>query len=217
MPYYYDQLQDLNILFIHIPKTGGTSLHNYFVKKYNIKLDKYKNLYGLYFLKGPIKSSLQHLTLSHVLSLNYINIIKENLKIITIVRNPYTRLVSHILWEIKMNKKNIVVIDKNQIYKEIKKIFNNYKNNTGAYDNHIKPQYQFLINDDKINENIIILKQEDLTNMMHDIGFSDFDIHDNKADEKYTINDFLNDESINLINDFYEKDFITFGYNMVQI
>lgn len=39
MPYFKNDT--INILFIHIPKTGGTSLEEYFSSKFNIKLNKY--------------------------------------------------------------------------------------------------------------------------------------------------------------------------------
>jgi len=38
MPYFNNN--DVNILFIHIPKTGGTSVEFYLSEKYKIKLDK---------------------------------------------------------------------------------------------------------------------------------------------------------------------------------
>ena len=43
MPYFYNK--DINILLIHIPKTGGTSLEFYFQEKYLITLNE-KSLYG---------------------------------------------------------------------------------------------------------------------------------------------------------------------------
>ena len=43
MPYFYNK--DINLLLIHIPKTGGTSLESYFVDKYSIELNQ-DALYG---------------------------------------------------------------------------------------------------------------------------------------------------------------------------
>jgi hypothetical protein len=50
MPYF--QNKNVNILFIHIPKTGGSSLELYFSNKYKIPLD-IKSLHG--FLNIEIK------------------------------------------------------------------------------------------------------------------------------------------------------------------
>jgi hypothetical protein len=62
MPYFKNN--EVNILLIHIPKTGGTSLETYFSNKYNIELNN-DSLY-LFLTKNNIpidfnKSiSLQH-------------------------------------------------------------------------------------------------------------------------------------------------------------
>jgi hypothetical protein len=37
MPYFKNE--NINLLFIHIPKTGGTSVEQYFSKKYNVELN----------------------------------------------------------------------------------------------------------------------------------------------------------------------------------
>lgn len=37
MPYFKNN--NVNILFIHIPKTGGSSVENYFSSKFNIPLN----------------------------------------------------------------------------------------------------------------------------------------------------------------------------------
>ena len=44
MPYFKND--NINILFIHIPKTGGSSLENYFSSKFGIELNK-KSLHVL--------------------------------------------------------------------------------------------------------------------------------------------------------------------------
>lgn len=42
MPYFENE--NINVLFIHIPKTGGTSLEHYFSSKFKIPLNN-KSLY----------------------------------------------------------------------------------------------------------------------------------------------------------------------------
>jgi hypothetical protein len=200
MPYYLEAL----ILFIHIPKTGGTSLHNYFVKKYNITINKYKNAMGLYYLKGSKSLSLQHMILSELTCCKFINIDK-NVKIITIVRNPYTRLISELFYNKHINKNT----SKYEIYQKIINLFYEYEKDHSIYDNHIRPQYQF------INDKVIILYQENLINDLN--TFLQIDDFKSVYNKKYIITDYFNDESLQLINKFYEKDFITFNYTLERI
>jgi hypothetical protein len=92
-------------------------------------------------------------------------------------------------------------------------------NNT--YDNHKLPQYNFLIDErGHIIENITILKTETLTQDMKRIGYSDFEHYYQKSKctviqgiTKY-INSF-NSESIQMVNEYYKKDFEIFGYTML--
>ena len=61
MPYFKND--NINVLFIHIPKTGGTSVENYFSSKFNIKLNS-KSLFtlGKIYHNTNINSNLQHVT-----------------------------------------------------------------------------------------------------------------------------------------------------------
>ena len=102
MPYFKNK--DINVLFIHVPKTGGSSLETYFSSKFNIPLNN-KSLF--HFIKDKqllnenikIKSSLQHITYNQIVKYSKIlNIDFDNIKIITIVRNPYERFVSDLFY-----------------------------------------------------------------------------------------------------------------------
>jgi len=59
MPYF--QTDAINLLFIHIPKTGGTSLEMYFSNRYGVPLDV-QSMFSEYGMAMGIDNniSLQH-------------------------------------------------------------------------------------------------------------------------------------------------------------
>ncbi len=213
MPYFKND--DVNILLIHIPKTGGTSLELYFSYKYNIPLNN-GSLFN--FLDNKIKkdnnilisSSLQHVTYETMLKYNYFfNINFDNIKIITIVRNPYERIISDLFFLHKIN----VNATKNETFNIIKEYLK-----SDNLDNHNIPQYMFVTNNNKeLVPNIHILHTNTLTTDMINLGYEDFNIHKYanklKPEEYYN---YLNDDSIKLINDFYDYDFTLFNYDKIQ-
>lgn len=88
-----------NILFIHIPKTGGTSIELYFSDKYHIKLDEEHLLTYMNSNKFFEGISLQHQTLLNIINNNNIFKIDFNeTDIITVIRNPYHRLLSDLFF-----------------------------------------------------------------------------------------------------------------------
>jgi hypothetical protein len=210
MPYFKNDI--INILFIHIPKTGGTSLENYFSSKFNIPLNN-KSLYLFMDEKEKkeknimINSSLQHITYSQMIKYNDIfHIDFKNLKIITIVRNPYERLISDFFFLKLMN----VNTTKEEVFNILQKYLA-----SNDYDNHNIPQYNFIV-DIKSSNNISILKTENLINGMHKLGYTDFDIFSNVNPDKVDYYHYLNNDSIKLINKFYYYDFILFNYSFLS-
>ena len=210
MPYYKDK----NILFIHIPKTGGTSVEQY-LKKITKQTLYSKGLYDhILFEKFKLKSSLQHLTYKNICK--YKNTLEvdfnEDLKIITIVRNPYDRIISDLFYF------NLIKEDtsSDDVYKIMKKYI--YED---CHDNHNIPQHEFLIDkNNRIVPDINIFKTETLTNDLKEFGFTDFDLnfHQNKLNiKKENYINYLNNDSIKLINEFYKKDFEFFNYEIKNI
>lgn len=213
MPYFFNQ--NINVLYIHIPKTGGTSIEYYFSNKYNIPLTV-KSLY-IYTANNSIlpehnNVSLQHQTYSTLYKYrNLLNIQFDNtLKIIASVRNPYHRIISDLLWW--------KLIDENTSPSKVYNIIQEYIHKK-CYDNHNIPQYTFIIDENnKIPANISIIQTETLNDDMIKLGFTDFNIHANKSDINKDINyykKYLNNKSIKLINEFYKKDFLYFKYDMI--
>lgn len=225
MPYFKND--DINLLLIHIPKTGGTSLELYFSKKYSIELcnkslfyysqnEFYTNVESYHsmpeYQKIIFKNiSLQHFTFSNIKQLNSILKVDFNdLQIITAVRNPYDRIISDLFFF------NLITetTTPEQVYDVINKyIYSNY------LDNHNIPQYMFLLDENNnMITNLTILRTETLTSDMIKLGYTDFNVNQNKNRyEKVNYSNYLNNDSINLINKYYEKDFIYFGYDMKNI
>ena len=202
-----------NILLIHIPKTGGTSLELYLADKYKIRLDE-EHMITINRDNFFEEISLQHQTLLNIINNN--NIFKvdfNNLDIITVIRNPYNRLLSDLFF--------FNLIEKNtgtdKIYKIVKNILLENSTNKKKYDNHFTPQYLFISDKHKnLYPNIIILRTENLNNMMYELGYNDFNNYNNKS--KCTtdnIDKYFNRLTKNLINKYYERDFILFNYNML--
>jgi len=219
MPYF--NKGDINILLLHIPKTGGSSLEFYFSKKFNIELNN-DSLYGYFddynlYNTIMINSSLQHMTYNNIMKYKeFFKINTNNLDIIAIVRNPYDRAISDLFHYKRIN----IDSSKEEVYEALKIHL------LAKHDNHTIPQYLFVTDENnKLLTNIRILRTENLNNDMFNIGYTDFNINYNcNYNCNYTCNystkdlsykDYLNDDSINLINTYYKKDFELLCYNMI--
>lgn len=92
-----------------------------------------------------------------------------------------------------------------------------------SYDNHNMPQFEFVLDYDNhdndytaLAQDILILKTESLTEGMHGLGYTDFDIVENKNAARLNYYDYLNSDSVRLINGVYSKDFELFGYSKMD-
>ena len=205
MPYYPEK----NILFIHVPKTGGTRIENELKKKYK------QNLYNIKrrnkILEKPFnKSSLQHQFYSTIYKYrDRLNVNFDKIKIFSVVRNPYNRIISDLFW-FRLIKKNF---SKNQIYNVIK---NKYLYRSDL-DNHNLPQYKFLTNENlNLYENIKIFKTEKLNEDNDELNkYLNVDINIKKENVNKNYMMYLSKESISLINTFYDIDFKLFNYDKI--
>jgi len=87
---------------------------------------------------------------------------------------------------------------------------------TPKYDNHNIPQYKFITNDKgEIIQNIHILRTEILINDTKNLGYYDFNIFQNVNPNKVNYYSYLNNETIEIINNFYHLDFTLFNYDKI--
>jgi hypothetical protein len=204
MPFFKNQ----KLFFIHIPKTGGTSVENYLYKKYNYK----KNINTLFTTinqKSSVKinkHSLQHMTYQEIIDSDVLEDYNLNdITFFSIVRNPYDRIVSELFYIGRINLNS----SKEKIEKEIKFFINdNY-----LYDNHKLPQYLFLTLNKKLVKSIKVLKMETLNDDMYNYGYIDFNEDANKTNRiKINYQSLLTNNAKKIIYDYYKKDFELFNY-----
>lgn len=113
----------------------------------------------------------------------------------------------------------VKMIDENSVPDEIyNKLANEYLTNlyNPENDNHRIPQYMFLLDENyELLKNVTILKTETLTEDMKKLGHTDFENHYYKTTISREYMDFLNKDSIEIINKYYKKDFEYFDYKML--
>ena len=195
----------IKLFFIHIPKTGGTSIDNFLYKKYNIE----RNVEN-FFSSCPIKlnkHTLQHSTYEELVKYGKcLNIQINKYKLLSIVRNPYNRIVSELFYN------GFIDINSTKEFVEIK--IKDFLEDDYHYDNHKTPQYKFVTYKNKLVKDIVILRTETLTEDMRKYGFADFDENANKTfRDKIDYMNLLSDKAKNIIYDYYKKDFELFNYD----
>jgi len=222
MPYYEEQ----NLLYIHVPKTGGESINTYFKRK---ESSKHAKLYGYYYeeinsgkkIKVQNNRTLQHYTYNELVenrNIFNIDILLKNPTIVVSIRNPYDRIVSELCWSQKININNT----SDEIYDIIINYLCIEKDN--GVDNHKTPQYNYVLDEfGNMLTNIKMVRTEYLVEDMQMLGYDDFNVHINTNKSittnspKINYNTLLNNKSKQIINDYYSKDFEYFGYKKDDI
>lgn len=196
------------LMFIHIPKTAGTSVETY-AKTHNIKWGRHVKY------PRPVKkvsAPYWHIPPKYF---NRNNSPYKGKILFAIVRNPYERIISEYKYRNEIfpkNKKN--VNKKNVNKKNLNEFIHNaeiiYDKNNFCFDGHLLPQNEFV--DSKTE----ILKIENLdkefSNLMKKYNYPDKKLGKSfKTSTNLSVKD-LDRKSINIVNNIYHEDFNNFGY-----
>lgn len=190
-------------IFIHIPKTAGTSIEQ-FLK------DKDKNF--IYYLGVRDNRSMHHFTAMD-LKKEIPNVFNNYYKF-SIVRNPYDRLLSEYYWCPIPNIGYKYGKTKADFLYYVTNVIKNNSYYDNIYNDHFMPQYMFIYNKNKLMIDQLF-KYEDLEwvesylkkklNIENNLPFL------NKT--KIVIKkDNWNDQQKEKIYKLYKNDFILFGY-----
>ena len=90
-------------------------------------------------IANNINVPTDHFTYKNIYIDYLLNLDLSDLKILTVVRNPYERLISHLFFFKLINLKSTPY----EVECCILEIFTNFKDNIHINTNHILPQYEF--------------------------------------------------------------------------
>lgn len=129
------------ILFLHIPKTGGTTVEKMIFPNHSFSTEPdYSTLYGWDDRFGW----LNHLTMDQIIELCPNLDLREYL-IVTVVRNPWDRLVSEYHWKSSISGLQISFIEYVRLLHlgETESIQEYYRSPI-AFEQHIRPQVHYF-------------------------------------------------------------------------
>ena len=183
---FRNNVTNKEMVFIHIPKNSGKFIRN------KIKNDKNNTIINNFW--GIVKN----MDIAHIPYLRRNNHIKESTKYTYFAysRNPYHRIISAFFYLNKGKNAN----DFKQFCKNVLSKLDFNLNFVKEYI-HYYPQYLFVCdtNLEVNNSNVTVTK-----------------IEDSESPKVYNLNEFMDEQSIRVINVVYQKDFQFFNYAMVS-
>ena len=182
------------LLFLHIPKTGGTSIEKFLVSHgYDIS---FFTSTGSIYINGHTP---QHCTFKEIKELNLID---EKFKIFTVVRDPVGRVISEYAYLKSLDHPIIRNIDTND---EFLDLFLNMKNYS-LFDNHNLSQFEFLSDSNgQIPEEIKIFRFFDIDGIEEFLGLTG--LANFNCLKKRNNSTSFSEQQINRIKEFYRMDY----------
>jgi len=208
MPVYLKD--NIKVLFVHIPKCGGSSFSERMTGRGWREVLSIKGIHAerLNFLY----CSLQHMHASKLKQM--VHPCKFD-NILTLVRNPVNRLKSEYTWQVRQGMTNLAP------RKWINRVFSEYEKNNFVFDNHIRPQHEFLLDSSlifKLEEGGVSQAVEAVSSKPPERGFFESLFNKDKKNLKKTnkslsVNKaFRNNRS--KIQNFYSDDYAILNYEM---
>ena len=199
------------LLFIHIPRTGGTSIED----NLGVKVGK-ESLYGIFPYKNH-KKALQHLDCKEIIDMIGNESYNSYYKF-SVVRHPYFRLLSEFYWRPKLQQVELpefkVGYNFMKFLRQVKCIVDNKDYDKFIYYDHLN-LIDYLMKDGELMVDKVI-DFDDIDNQYKFIrnkyGISR-DLE--KLGSKYLTGKkcILTDQCKNLIYEIYQKDFEVFGFS----
>ena len=209
-------------IFIHIPKTGGSSVHNTLIEKIKPEIGVTHAEEGHYKLITARKRLKSHMLVPYV----------DDYFTFCFVRNPWDRFVSaynYLLTGGSINEDPVTGMDKKDRDNFISpyKTFNDFvlMNSAGnkiytklLWQQHFVPQYKFILNAENNLESVDYIGRfenlhEDFDFICKKIGIEPLDLKhlNNRPHESYQL--YYTDKTAEIIYNTYKQDIDYFNYS----
>jgi len=190
------------ILFVHVPKTAGTSIYRWFQKNGWSRLDYDDDAASNWLRRLPP----QHY---HAEILRNIYRIEHFDAILQVSRHPVSRLISEFRYRMRNKRYPLSVPRFVRWWDEKKQL---YLQNPCESDNHLRPQHEFLLPGARVMRLEDQLNGFALRSLVEEVGLSaeNFDLPIKNVSPKLDFR--ISKKTQDDIEEFYETDFNTFGY-----
>jgi len=197
--------------FSHIPKTAGSSIEECALGA-GVQWGMYDQELKLYFEQSFVP--FWHIPLRNIVKIK-LRYLLMRYDFFAVVRNPYDRCLSEVHYFM-----GVGIIEKNYTKEYLNRIICSYIHSNPQVD-HWAPQSNFIY--DERGQRLIkhVLRFENLKTEFESLMKQyNLNIQLNKetqvSEKHFTIQD-LTPETIRLINNFYNNDFVNFGYQKINV
>jgi hypothetical protein len=192
-----------NVIFIHIPKTGGTTISRMFGLEHSDRKDIF------YHHDGEVE--WDHASARLIKSSNF-DVYNKSDKF-TFVRNPYDRVVSEFFFKKGCNDDRIIDCSNIDFKDYVNFLYNNFENILSMKQcekSHFLPQSHFVLDDVKIFyfENIL----NNIKSICRMYNLEIYDKIENKSQHEH-YSSYYDKKLKNKIYDLYYEDFKIFNYD----
>lgn len=205
------------IIFIHIPKTGGTSIEKYFL---NLRGLEANDAAAIGIFKNLLKTSNleranQHCSLKMIEDYYFGGKIPSDFKIFSVVRNPYDRFFS------ELNYRRLPPPDRFPLSFRLPAHFLIYladKQFTSLKDlnSHMRPQYEYLLGESESRVRLLRVEnlQDEFVDLMREWGLYNGALQELNKSHKRTLSESDLFKCKRFIIRKYKEDFERFGYKI---
>jgi hypothetical protein len=190
------------VLFVHVPKTAGTSIYRWFEKNGWSRRD---------YDQDPVSNRIRRVPPQHFHAeiLRTIYRVGRFDAILQVSRHPVSRLISEFQYRMRNRRYPLSVPRFARWWDDKKQL---YFQDPSESDNHLRPQHDFLLPGAKVLRLEDQLNGSALRRLVEDIGVAaeNFDLPIKNVSPKLDFK--ISRKTHGDIEEFYQIDFKTFGY-----